>query len=59
MTSDSVVCLQETLLKEHDNVSFKVYKTYNKIVLSTNNRPAGGFSILIKRVSSQNTPLKH
>lgn len=39
----NVVCLQETFLKETDNISFKGYEMYHKINVSAiGNRPSGG-----------------
>ena len=44
------ICLQETLIKEHNNFSFKGYETYNKTNISqVDHRPIGGTTILIKK----------
>lgn len=41
--------LQETMLKENSNITFKGYQTYNNTsTISANNRPTGGTSILVK-----------
>jgi ribonuclease HI len=45
-----VVALQETLLKDTDNISFKGYNIFNKTSTSEiDGRPTGGSSILIKK----------
>lgn len=44
------VCLQETLLKDSDNISFKGYDIYNKTVISpADGRATGGSSILVRK----------
>jgi len=46
----SVVCLQETRLKDSDKISFKGYDMYNKTAVSPiDNRAIGGASVLVKR----------
>ena len=45
----NMICLQETLFKETDNITFKGYNTYNQTNSSAkDNRPTGGTSIKIK-----------
>ena len=44
--SPSVLCLQETLLKDNDKLSFKNFSLYNHIVKG--DRASGGSSIIIK-----------
>ena len=47
-----VVCLQETYLKETDQITFKGYDVYDKKATSVvDDRPTGGTSILVKRGS--------
>ena len=59
-----VACLQETYLKDTDNVTFKGYVSYNKMAISpVDGRAIGGSSILIKSDVPQehillNTPLQ-
>ena len=58
----SVICLQETLLKKTDSISFKGYSTFNYI-FNNNDRAAGGASVVVSnRVPHSqinlNTPLQ-
>ena len=58
----SVLCLQETLLKDSDNISFKNYSIFNYI-FNNRDRAAGGSSVVISnRVPHSqvnlNTPLQ-
>ena len=49
-----IICLQETLLKQTSNLSFKNYEIYNKTNLSQiDQRPIGGTAILIKKTTPQ------
>ena len=45
----SVVCLHETFLKDQNHITFKGYDIYNKTLLSHDNKPIGGVSLIIKR----------
>jgi exonuclease III len=42
------ICLQETYLKESDNISFKNYTLYNKYAKTEHGKATGGVSILIR-----------
>ena len=45
----NIICLQETLLNETDNITFKGYNTYNQTNRSArDNQSTGGTSIIIK-----------
>ena len=45
----NIICLQETLLNETDNITLKGYDTYNQTNRSArDNQPTGGTSIIIK-----------
>ena len=47
-----IICLQETLMKQTDNLTFKNYEVYNKTNLSQgDHRPIGGTAILIKKTT--------
>ena len=46
----NVICLQETLIKENSNLSFRDYETYNKTNIShIDHRPIGGTTIMVKK----------
>ena len=45
--SPSVICLQETFLKESDNVSFRDFNMFNHIC-PDGQRASGGTSIMVK-----------
>ena len=47
LLAPSVICLQETFLKQTDMISFKNYTIYNYIT-DANQKASGGTSILIK-----------
>ena len=47
LLAPSVICLQESFLKQTDMTSFKNYTMYNYIT-DTNQKASGGTSILIK-----------
>ena len=42
------VCLQETYIKDSDNIIFKNYALYNLNATIENGKPSGGVSILIR-----------
>ena len=42
------ICLQETYLKDTDNISFKNYQLYNKYAKTEHGKATGGVSILIR-----------
>lgn len=42
----AVFCLQETLLKDSDNISFRNYSTFNTVSVN-NERAAGGVSVIV------------
>ena len=45
--SPSVICLQETFLKQSDNISFRDYNMFNYIY-PDDQRASGGTSIMVK-----------
>ena len=47
LLSPTVFCLQETFLKNTDNINFKNYSLYNHIA-TENQKASGGSSILVK-----------
>ena len=54
--SPFVICLQETFLRDTDQLTFKGYDMYNKTVVSPiDNRAIGGSSILVKKTVPHST----
>ena len=45
--SPSVICLQETFLKQSDNISFRVFNMFNYIC-PDGQKASGGTSIMVK-----------
>jgi len=44
----TVICLQETFLKENKNINFKHYSSYHRFASGVNGIVNGGSSVLVK-----------